>query len=623
MTHIRSVFAALSLLAALAVFSTAGCGGGGGGGSQAISAIPTAVSTVGASGGSAQATFKIVVPSALASAMARVHRQYVSPATQGLEIRAYVDNNGSQGQLIAQVAIALTPSSSNCTGSGTSLSCTATIGVPPGDTIFVFTTYGVPPTSGSFGSATPIGAAVIAQQIIANQANNVTVDLGGVVVSIQASLSVTQVHFVPPATSNLTLTFYDANNNPIVSGPYVDQNGNPITLTLSATEDANNSVTVSSGSLTPGPAEPVKYSGLAATNFTSTITATLSNGPTATAALTVEPIAFTFYAVPTGALPYSITTGSDGAMWFGTSGGLYRITTAGAMTGPFGGYSVFGGVTTGPDSNLWAVSGVEGTSSISAITKTVPGGTTTVYSLPSQTNSTCDVYLNKCIGYGIATGPDGALWYTQTNTTAFGRISTSGTISTYTFPGGFSPSGIIAGPAGSGLLYANYCIDPWYAYGCGIASITTSGTVTQLGSAQYPNIYNLVLGTDGNIWFSQGQDNAQYMTKMSPSGQVLAQYLLPTGPIGLVNALTTNPDTAIWTTSYSDDDQEVCSDTDDDGINVLARVASNTQVWSVVVPAALGQTCFGWGQGMVSGPDNAIWFLWLGADGNNDIGRAI
>jgi streptogramin lyase len=622
MKDVRSKFTAL--LTALAVLSAAGCGGGSQGGSvlsQTGSVLPS--TGAGASGPTVSATIRIAVPSALA-AIAKRRPQYISPTTQGLLIRAYVDNNGAQGQLITQVAASLTPVSPNCSGSGTSLACTATIAVPAGNTIFVFTTYSVQPTSGSFGSATPIGAAVVTQDIVANQANVVSVDLGGVVVTVKASLSTTQVDFVPPATSNLTLTFYDTNNNPIVSGPYVDQNGNPITVALSATEDANSSVVVPSGSLTAGVPQTVKYTGLAANPFTSTITATLSDGPTATAALTVQPIQFSFYPIPAGSQPYSITNGPDGALWYGTSAGVYRLTTAGVQTGPFGNYSTYGGITTGPNGALWTVGGELNGGSIDQVGQITTSGAGTTYSLPTSTTSLCDSYLDKCIGYGITTGPDGAMWATETGGAhAVYRVSSSGSVTTYPFIDDQEPGKIIAGPAGSNVMYLNYCNDPWYADVCGIASVSTSGTFTLIGPGTYFNIYNLVLGSDGNIWFSEGEDNQQVMTRMTPSGQITGQYSLPSNPMGLVDAMTTNPDTAIWVGSYSDDDAENCQDTDDFNINELARVMTNGSIWTAVIPLGGGVQCYGWVQDAVSGSDGAVWFVYMGANGSNAIGRAI
>jgi virginiamycin B lyase len=643
----RSHFAVFSLAAAFAVLVTAGCGGGG---AQGGATVPSTSNpgTGNSTGPTVSTTIRITIPSALTTALRR-RPQYVSPATEGLLLRAYADDNGAQGKLLAEVAVALTPGSSNCTGSGTSLSCTATIAVPAGNTIFVFTTYSVAPSGGSFGSATPIGAAVVTQDIIANQANNVSVDLGGVVVSVQASFNTPQVHFIPPAAPALTLTYYDANNNAIISGPYVDQNGNPITYTLSATEDANSSITVPSGAQTPGTPATVNYSGLAAAPFTSTITATLSNGPTTTTTLTIEAIQLSFYPITDGE-PFSITNGPDGALWYGTTAGFNRITvpnSAGQVTqtGPFGTASIYGGITTGPDGALWAIGGASNSAEISSVDRLPVGGASTPYTI-AGTNEYCNIVTtgSLCTGNQIITGPDDALWFSETFPHAFGRISTGGAVSTYPVTIGNSAVaayalGIAKAPTGSSqLMYVNYCNDPFTPITCTIASLSTSGVITPLytltdASGEY--VYNLTVGYDGNIWFTSGPIQQQTMYAITPSGAVAHKVTLPVEPVGLVNAITTNPDTAVWFTSYADGDYENCADTDDlpsqDG-EALVRVMTNGSLYDIILSVDGYIKCFGWGQSMVSGPDGALWFIYDGAApleppnpqiGPFEVGRAI
>ena len=52
--------------------------------------------------------------------------------------------------------------------------------------------------------------------------------------------------------------------------------------------------------------------------------------------------------------------------------------------------------------------------------------------------------------YEIAAGPDGKLWFTDTGSTAIGRISPSGTVTEFPVPTpNSSPGGITAGPDGN------------------------------------------------------------------------------------------------------------------------------------------------------------------------------
>ncbi len=45
---------------------------------------------------------------------------------------------------------------------------------------------------------------------------------------------------------------------------------------------------------------------------------------------------------------------------------------------------------------------------------------------------------------GIAAGPDGAMWFTESDRPGIGRISTSGVITEYRLGAGFTPYGIAA-----------------------------------------------------------------------------------------------------------------------------------------------------------------------------------
>lgn len=55
---------------------------------------------------------------------------------------------------------------------------------------------------------------------------------------------------------------------------------------------------------------------------------------------------------------------------------------------------------------------------------------------------------------GIASGPDGHLWYTDWVGDKIGRVTTSGTVTTYSLPAESEPLGITVGPDGM-LWFAN------------------------------------------------------------------------------------------------------------------------------------------------------------------------
>ena len=116
--------------------------------------------------------------------------------------------------------------------------------------------------------------------------------------------------------------------------------------------------------------------------------------------------ALTFYPESFGA-PVAITVGSDGALWFTAPGELGRVTTAGVVSGrpvpsgPNG--STLGAIVTGADGNLW-LSQYDMTLSAGAIVRSTTAGVMTHY--PFSTYVEID---------GITRGPDGAIWFTESN----------------------------------------------------------------------------------------------------------------------------------------------------------------------------------------------------------------
>jgi streptogramin lyase len=80
------------------------------------------------------------------------------------------------------------------------------------------------------------------------------------------------------------------------------------------------------------------------------------------------------------------------------------------------------------------------------------------------------IYPSMSYPYSITAGPDGALWFTQNVNNTIGRITTTGTITTYTATGISDPTGIAAGPDGA-MWFTSYATS-----GGSIGRITTTVT---------------------------------------------------------------------------------------------------------------------------------------------------
>jgi hypothetical protein len=147
--------------------------------------------------------------------------------------------------------------------------------------------------------------------------------------------------------------------------------------------------------------------------------------------------AITEYSVPTASSgPGGITTGPDGALWFGefNANKIGRVTTSGAFT-EFAvptAASEPEGIVAGPDGALWFAE-----ESGNKIGRVTTGGSFTEYPIPTASSTP----------EGITAGPDGALWFAEFNANQIGRVTTSGSITEFPTPTVSSqPTQITTGP---------------------------------------------------------------------------------------------------------------------------------------------------------------------------------
>ena len=231
----------------------------------------------------------------------------------------------------------------------------------------------------------------------------------------------------------------------------------------------------------------------------------------------------TQYPVPT---PYSqpegIVAGPDGALWFAESANLKigRITTAGAITEyqlPSSGQPAE--IAAGPDGALWFTEAIG-----NQVGRITVSGAVTEYPVPTPNSSPG----------GIAVGPDSALWFTELSANQIGRITTAGVITEYPIDvsKGSEPESIAAGPDGA----------LWFTQRAGesIGRITTAGAVTDYPAySAYPEW--ITAGSDGALWFTATGTVARITT----SG-VVTSYAIHRGPY--VKGIAAGPDGALWFT---------------------------------------------------------------------------
>ncbi len=245
------------------------------------------------------------------------------------------------------------------------------------------------------------------------------------------------------------------------------------------------------------------------------------------------------------------------------------------------------GIAAGPDGNLWFTE--SGTTQIGRIT---PSGTVTQYGGLTPSSSP----------EGITLGPDGNLWFTEFAADQIGMITPTGTVTEYGNGDGITPGAeplsITAGPGpnANNLWFTEYGsnqIGEITASGLGAGMVTewSSGITADAG------LSDITLGPDGNLWFTE--NNANQIGMITPGGSVTE---FPTGitpppnsgPLGI----TAGPDGNLW---FTEGDQ-------------IGQINPTTHV---VTDFSTGIT----GTNLTSitvGPDGNLWFT----EGiSNQIGR--
>lgn len=229
-----------------------------------------------------------------------------------------------------------------------------------------------------------------------------------------------------------------------------------------------------------------------------------------------------------------ITAGPDGALWFGSSSGVSRIATNGAVT-DFGGGGV-NAITTGPDGALWFTQ-----SPALGIGRMTTSGRVTIYPIPDSQGA-----FSPALS-GITTGSDGNLWFTDSFHHTIGRITPAGTITQFPVPSQVRELGtlgnIVSGPDGA-LWFCDHDARS-------IGRITTSGVISEypipppLGIA-IPS--SLTVGPDGALWFCDYEGG--YMGRVTTSGAITYFRVLPIAANRIVSGMALGPDNALWFTTY-------------------------------------------------------------------------
>ncbi|MCM3876449.1 MAG: hypothetical protein NEA02_08525, partial [Thermoanaerobaculia bacterium] len=201
---------------------------------------------------------------------------------------------------------------------------------------------------------------------------------------------------------------------------------------------------------------------------------------------------------------------------------------------------------------------------------------------------------------GITTGPDGNLWFTNTNYVRIGRITPLGLVTEFsTGITGGGLRGIAAGPDGA-LWFAEF-------FGAKIGRITTAGVITEFPvccTTPTPGAYGITAGPDGNLWFTEAAAPLSIpppIGRITPAG-IVTEFSTPTLPTNgsVPTGITAGPDGNLWFAEQSG--------------NRIGRITP----LGVITEFATGITAGAAPFGITAGPDGNLWFTELTG---NRIGR--
>src|SRR2546427_643902 len=195
----------------------------------------------------------------------------------------------------------------------------------------------------------------------------------------------------------------------------------------------------------------------------------------------------------------------------------------------------------------------------------------------------------------ITTGPDGNLWYTDSDGVQVVRVTTSGVFTVYPMPAktpSDKPDSITTGPDGN----------LWFTTGPGnsIDKLTTAGTLTEY---PLPNLQSgpdgITVGPDGNLWITEFDGD---MIAKVTTGGVFTEYPIPT-PNTAPSSITTGPDSNLWFTTTN----HVVTPSNP-LVGRIGKVSTNGVITEYVLPNP--QSVAG---DITAGPDGNLWFTEVGS----------
>jgi streptogramin lyase len=244
---------------------------------------------------------------------------------------------------------------------------------------------------------------------------------------------------------------------------------------------------------------------------------------------------------------------------------------------------------------------------------------------------------------GIAPGPDGNVWFTESEADKIARISPTGAVTEFPLPDPESgPTDIVMGPDGN-LWFTEHGSGKRERKGETIGRITPSGAVTEFTTRNKESgPEDITLGPDGNLWFTESQRNR--IGRITPSGEV-AEF--PTEHS--TGGIAAGPDGNVWFTEpggdkigvitpngtikefeietqgeppENNDPEDITAGPDGNlwfterNRNSIGRITPSGTITQFLIPTPNSDPV-----GIAAGPDGNVWFTEFGGSYARTIGR--
>ena len=228
------------------------------------------------------------------------------------------------------------------------------------------------------------------------------------------------------------------------------------------------------------------------------------------------------------------------------------------------------GIATGPEGKIWFVDSGNhvGGPSVGRMATSGAISSSDVVPLPSSN-----------LGLAVTPGPDGNMWVEQDGQIQKVPVGVSLTseISEYTLGSGTGGYGSVV-PGPDGRL--------WFGWNKQVGAITTAGTITGYATSSSTAVSGVTVGADGKLWFGEGNKIA----RMDTAGNTGAgdEFPLAAGE-NQINGLVLGPDGNIW---FS--------------LGLPAAIGRITPAGTITIfpTPTLSSLPFG----LAVGPDKQIWF---------------